>query len=58
MAINSARALRRLTFNPGLALGEGYMDGEVEPLGCSLYDLLAFLTLLDRPEGAFPIVTP
>ncbi len=55
MAIHGARALRRLTLNPGLALGEGYMEGEVEPLGCSLYDLLAFLTMNVAEGGAHPI---
>jgi cyclopropane-fatty-acyl-phospholipid synthase len=44
MHIRTGRALRRLTFNAGLALGEAYMDGAVEPVGCSIYDLLEFLT--------------
>jgi cyclopropane-fatty-acyl-phospholipid synthase len=34
---------RRLVVNPGLAFGEAYMDGLVEPVGCTLYDLLDVL---------------
>ncbi|MFW7269369.1 class I SAM-dependent methyltransferase [Gluconacetobacter sp. Hr-1-5] len=34
---------RRLITNPGLAFGEAYMDGLVEPVGCTLYDLLDLL---------------
>lgn len=45
IAINTRRAVRRLLLDPSLALGECYMDGEVEPLGCSLYELLDLLTL-------------
>lgn len=54
-AIKTNRALRRLTFNPGLALGEGYMEGEVEPVGCGIYDLLDFLTLNIASGGAHPL---
>jgi cyclopropane-fatty-acyl-phospholipid synthase len=54
MHIRTARALRRLTFNAGLALGEGYMDGEVEPLGCSIFDLLGFLTRSIAAGGSHP----
>ncbi|MDG6095349.1 cyclopropane-fatty-acyl-phospholipid synthase family protein [Acetobacter sp. AN02] len=39
------RAVRSVLLNPGLAFGEAYMDGEVEPQGCSLYDLLHLLML-------------
>ncbi len=54
-AIKTPRALRRLTFNPGLALGEGYMEGEVEPLGCGIHDLLQFLTLNIATGGTHPV---
>jgi cyclopropane-fatty-acyl-phospholipid synthase len=43
MEIRTARALRRIAFNPGLAFGEAYMDGEVVPVGCGIYDLLDVL---------------
>jgi len=43
MVLRSRRAERRLVLNPALALGELYMDGEVEPLGCGIYELLDVL---------------
>ncbi len=33
---------RRLFWSPGLALGEGYMDGRLSFEGCSVYDILGF----------------
>jgi len=45
MEVRTTRALRRLTLNPGLALGECYMEDEVRPLGCSLYEMLDLLCL-------------
>lgn len=53
--IRTPRAARRLVFNPGLALGEGYMEGEIEPLGGSIGDLLEFLTLNIAEGGTHPI---
>ncbi len=43
--IRTPRAARRLVFNPCLAPGEGYMKGEIEPLGGSIGELLDVLTL-------------
>lgn len=43
MALRSRAAARRLGRNPALALGELYMDGELEPVGCSIYELLELL---------------
>jgi cyclopropane-fatty-acyl-phospholipid synthase len=40
MALNTANAVRRLLFDPVMAVGEGYMDGPVQPLDCSLYDMM------------------
>jgi len=40
MAIRTNRAIRGLIVNPGLALGESYMDGEIVPDGCGVYDLI------------------
>jgi len=54
MHIRTRRALRRLTFNPGLALGEGYMDDEVAPTGCTIFQLLEFLTANMAQGGAHP----
>jgi cyclopropane-fatty-acyl-phospholipid synthase len=43
IAITDARTLRRLAWNPELALGEAYMDGGLQPLGCSIYEVLDLL---------------
>ena len=51
MALRTPRAVRRLVLNPSLAFGEAYMDGEIEPIGCSLYDLLRLLVLNHGGEG-------
>jgi len=52
MEIRTSRALWRMTLNPGLALGEGYMAGEIAPTeGCSIYDLLDVLILNMEEEG-------
>jgi cyclopropane-fatty-acyl-phospholipid synthase len=40
IAIRSSGAIRGMVFNPGLALGEGYMDGTITPDGCGIYDVL------------------
>ncbi len=44
-ALLSRQAERRMVLDPGLALGELYMSGEVEPLGCGIYDLVDLLVL-------------
>ncbi|WP_027283366.1 SAM-dependent methyltransferase [Rubritepida flocculans] len=48
--LRTPRAVRRLLLDPALALGELYMDGEVEPIEGSLHDLLMVLTL-NQAEG-------
>ena len=37
--------IRRLILNPGLAIGEAYMDGGLTPVGCDIRDVLALLLL-------------
>ncbi|MFN6955301.1 MAG: class I SAM-dependent methyltransferase [Acetobacteraceae bacterium] len=54
LAVNTPRAARRLLLNPSLAFGEGYMDGEIEPFGCTLFDLLDVLTLNVMEGGNHP----
>ncbi len=44
-------AVRRLARNPGLALGEAYMDATLEPVGCTIHDVLD-LALLNILSGA------
>ena len=41
--LHDARTLRRLVLNPTLGVGEAYMDGGLEPLGCPIYDVLDVL---------------
>lgn len=54
MRIGTRRALRGLTFNPALAFGEGYMAGEIEPEGCSLFALLDLFVLNMMSGGSHP----
>ena len=43
MVLLDAATVRRLVLNPALAVGEAYMDGTLQPLDCSLYELLDVL---------------
>ena len=49
--IRSRRTLRRLLTDPGLAVGEGYMDGTIVPIGCTMYDALDVMLLNHRLGG-------
>jgi cyclopropane-fatty-acyl-phospholipid synthase len=40
IVIRTNSAVRALLLNPGLALGEAYMDGSITSDGCSIYDVL------------------
>ena len=42
-SIRDNRTIRRLLLNPGLAFGEAFMDGGIEPVGCSIHELLTLL---------------
>jgi cyclopropane-fatty-acyl-phospholipid synthase len=42
-AIRDSRTIRRLLLNPGLAFGEAFMDGDIEPIDCSIYEVLDLL---------------
>lgn len=54
MELRGPRIARRLAFDPGLAFGEGYMDGEVVPLGCGIYELLDVFVLNMAEGGTHP----
>jgi cyclopropane-fatty-acyl-phospholipid synthase len=54
MKLHTSGIVRRLALDPSLAFGEGYMNGEIEPLSCSLYDLLDILVLNIAQGGAHP----
>ncbi len=54
MEIRTSRMVRRFALDPGLAFGEGYMDGEIVPLGCSIYELLDLFILNLSVGGTHP----
>ena len=41
--IQGRDTLLRLALNPGLAVGEAYMEGKLQPLDCDIYDVLNVL---------------
>ena len=49
-------AVRRMVLNPGLALGEGYMDGAIVPDGCTIYDALDLLMTNLVQGGRQPVM--
>jgi cyclopropane-fatty-acyl-phospholipid synthase len=53
IALKTARAVRGLTLNPGLAFGELYMDGELTITDGTLYDTmeLLFVNMARHPTG-------
>jgi cyclopropane-fatty-acyl-phospholipid synthase len=55
MLLRTRRAERRLVLNPSLAFGELYMDGELEPLDCSLYDLLDVMVMNSWSNSRHPM---
>ncbi len=52
IALGDWPTVRRLALNPGLALGEAYMDGTLRPLGCTIYDVLDLVLLNLIEAGA------
>ena len=55
MTIRTRRAARRLFLNPALALGEAYMDGDLEPAEGSLFATLDFLVINTMQGGNHPL---
>lgn len=41
--ITSAQTVKKIALNPGLAIGEAYMDETLVPVDCTIYDVLAVL---------------
>ena len=57
MAITDQATIRRLVLDPSLAFGECYMSGTVQPVGCSIYDVLDVLTAnMETTAGAHPVL--
>lgn len=55
MTIRTRRAERRLFLNPALALGEAYMDGDLEPAEGRLFATLDFLVMNTMQGGNHPL---
>jgi len=51
LKIKTNRARRGLLLNPALAIGEAYMDGELEPVEGGLFDVLDFLAMNSMDGG-------
>src|SRR6185437_2227551 len=51
--LRTKRVVRRLIYNPSMAIGEGFMDGDAVPGEGGIYDLLALamLNLKANPSG-------
>ena len=52
IALRDWPTVRRLALNPGLALGEAYMDGALKPVGCTIHDVLDLVLLNLFEAGA------
>ena len=53
--LTTPQAERRLLFNPALALGELYMDGQLRARACPIYDVVALLIRNIASGGGHPI---
>jgi cyclopropane-fatty-acyl-phospholipid synthase len=53
--IRNQAALCRMVINPGLAVGEAYMDEGLVPLNCSIHDVLTVL-LQNIRHGGIPVI--
>jgi cyclopropane-fatty-acyl-phospholipid synthase len=53
--ITNPKLHTRLFFNPDLALGEGYMNGEIQFEGCTLYDFLELFNQNRLSLGKYPL---
>lgn len=52
----TAAVARRLVLNPSLAAGECYMDGTLEPVNCTIFDVLdVFMTNIWSNETSHPV---
>ena len=57
MKVTDETVLRSLLLHPGLALGEAFMDGTVQVVDCSIFDLLSvFLGNGELIETEFPVL--
>ena len=55
LAIRDPAIIRRLVTDPAMALGEGYMEGALDPVDGSIYDVLhVLLSSVQESEGRIP----
>lgn len=55
MVLVDAATVRRIMLNPALAVGEAYMDGGLQTVDCSIYELLdVLMTNQMRSHGGMP----
>jgi cyclopropane-fatty-acyl-phospholipid synthase len=43
--LRDSATVRRIALDPGMGFGEAYMDGGLEPVGCTIYDVLDVLMI-------------
>jgi cyclopropane-fatty-acyl-phospholipid synthase len=57
IAIHDDRVVRHLAYAPGMAIGEGYMDGTLSPVDCSIFDVLCvLLASVELAERRVPLL--
>ncbi|SHK13107.1 cyclopropane-fatty-acyl-phospholipid synthase [Roseomonas rosea] len=57
LAIKTPEIARRLVWNPSLAFGEGYMDGDIDPIdGSTIHDVMNLLILNLARGGTHPVM--
>ncbi|MGC8525676.1 class I SAM-dependent methyltransferase [Acidiphilium sp.] len=55
LAIRDPAIIRRLVTDPAMALGEGYMEGALDPVDGSIYDVLCvLLSSVQESQGRIP----
>ena len=50
-SIRDAATIKRLVLDPELALGESYMDGGLQPVGCDIHDVLEIVLANAAAKG-------
>ncbi|MGG5817275.1 class I SAM-dependent methyltransferase [Falsiroseomonas sp. HW251] len=53
--IHGAGSVRRLLLNPALAFGELYMEGAIEPVGCTIGEIVELLVMNHWQGGQHPV---
>jgi cyclopropane-fatty-acyl-phospholipid synthase len=57
VAVRDWSVVRGMIFNPSVAIGEAYMDGGLQPVGCTIYELLELLlTNMEDKDSVQPVL--